>query len=87
MGQRFDLQYHSTIMLYRDFDYWPLNRWPLDGGSTVFHLVRYFLFYSFLLCVTPENNYTLRPELHVHTSYQMFWCLVSLSIFMSCVLF
>ena len=22
--------YHSMLQLLRDFDYWPLNRWPLD---------------------------------------------------------
>ena len=27
---------HSFLQLFRDFDYWPLNRgWPLNGGSTV----------------------------------------------------
>ena len=22
--------YHSMLQLLRDFDYWPLNRWPLN---------------------------------------------------------
>ena len=30
------LSSHSFLQLFRDFDYWPLNRgWPLNGGSTV----------------------------------------------------
>ena len=32
------LRSHSLLQLFRSIDYWPLNRWPLNGGSTVYRV-------------------------------------------------